>query len=77
MQFNTTNYVQLTCRCNQYRNLGTSGFTTSDKSFLGFILEIQQKNVFFLHTEQNRLHVKSKNIKKVQKSSFGHLRRLQ
>ena len=40
MQFYTTNYVQLTCRRNQYRNLGTSGSTTSDKSFLGFILEI-------------------------------------
>ena len=54
MQFNATNYVQLTCRCNQYRNLGSSGFTTSDKSFLGFILEIQQKNVFFFahRTEQ-------------------------
>ena len=79
MQFYTTNYVQLTCRRNQYRNLGTSGSTTSDKSFLGFILEIQQKKIFFLHTEQNRLHVKSENIKKVQKSSFGHLalRRLQ
>ena len=53
MQFYTTNYVQLTCRRNQYRNLGTSGSTTSDKSFLGFILEIQQKNVFFFCT-QNR-----------------------
>ena len=52
MQFYTTNYVQLTCRRNQYRNLGTSGSTTSDKSFLGFILEIQQKKIFFC--TQNR-----------------------